>query len=325
MEALGWKIGLLSVGLIAACSAENTSPAACALEACFTEHYFGALTDAPDAACFPVATADRLDRSLEVALFWAVPADDETVVREASRLQRFFRPYGLELQTAHAASDAHLTYAMRGSGAELDAALSQAGIPVDRPLTSDEKHRANLAVGPIIFGDLREFVLGHARVHAINMVVLQHVAAPELIEYLFASPGPAIIGFGLSPALFGQANADDPEHDLWEMTGLRGDFTPVLFIGDADVGDLPGSADNLVAHEMGHALGLPHSTEPGNLMTPGQNRSCNEPLSPSQVEDIRRDLTGEGGGAPPPAPQAFDWLPRVVDSVVRARQKRHGY
>jgi hypothetical protein len=323
MYCLRWAALAMSAAAMTGCSLERAPVPACATETCFTQFYFEALPAAPDAACSPVAQADRLDHSLALSLFWGGGADDMAVAVQGSRLQRFFRPYNLQFYTAHRASDSSLAYAMRGSRAQLDAALAVAGIPVDRPLTADEQHRASRAAGAIIFAELGDFVRSHSQAHTVNMVVLEHILAPELADYLFEGRGPTIVGFAVSPQLFAQVSTSDPQYDLWEMTGLSGDFTPALFIGDADVGALRGTPDNVIAHEMGHALGLPHSNVPGNLMTPGPTRSCDEELSPGQLAQIRHDVSG---GAPDAdvawAVPAMDWIPTVAASVVRAWQVR---
>jgi hypothetical protein len=330
MFSLERAIGMAWFALLGGCSLGGSPSAPCTAEGCFTEHYFGALSDTQSVACSPVTPSDRLGMSVGVSLFWGGGVEDGAIAARGSQLQRFFQPYALDFHTARGADDSHLAYAMRGSSAELDAALAQANIPTDRAPTSEELHRANRAVGPIIFADLRAFVLGHPQAHTVNMVVLEHVVAPELSAYLFNGSAANIIGFAISPALFAQVSASDPEYDLWEMTGVTGDFTPALFMGDADVHALPGSADNVIAHEMGHALGLPHSTQPANLMMPGQNRPCEEALSPDQLAEIRQDVSDQVPGSDAGSLDAAsttsiarrDVLPSVVSSIVRAWQLR---
>src|SRR5260370_9390526 len=188
----------------------------------------------------------------------------------------------------------------------MEAALAGAQLPPDRRPPAAETRRAKRALGEVMFRDLRAFVESHSAAGTINLVVVEHVLDPELDAYLFGGRGVTMVGFGISPALFAQVSASDPEYDLWEMTGLPQDFTPTVFIGDADLGALPGSADNLIAHEMGHALGLPHSNLPGNLMTPGQNRPCDEPLTTAQLQEIGVGARAiERRGLPP-----RDWVPR---------------
>lgn len=314
---------LTTVGLSAAtgCTLKSASQASCSSGACFTEHYFDAYR-APAEECSPVQSADRLDATLALALHWGGGANDGDVVDQASDLQRFFRPYGLTFETDRAAVDAQLAYAMRGSQQELDAALDKAGVPLDGTLTADQQRSANAALGAIIFADLRRFVTSHSEARTVNLVILDHLMSPELSAALFPGSSETIVGFTVSPALFNRVSASDPEYDLYGMTGLTVDFTPTVFIGRADVGDLAGSPDNVIAHEMGHALGLVHTTDAGNLMVPGQNRACEETLSAEQLTELRQTL----GGAPlspAKAAAAVDWLPRVMAAAVRSRQVRY--
>jgi hypothetical protein len=310
--------------LLLGCSAEGPEPN----DALFAHHYFDALAGVPLAECSPTSRPALAGAALDLSLFFGAGRDDEAVVAQGSRLQRFFEPHGLELRAHRRASPTSLAYAMSGTAAQLDAAFTQLGLTHDGPLTDDEVRAASLAIGAIIFADLREFVESHAVEHSINMVVLEHILSPALSQYLFGTDGAEIIGFTVSPALFGQVDASDPEADLWHMTGLPDDFTPTMFMGDADIGDLPGSADNLVSHELGHALGLSHTHDPDNVMTPGQNRPCNEGLSLPQLAEMRRRLGHEGPGPheTPPVAAALvvDILPRVLDAALRARPGARG-
>jgi hypothetical protein len=218
-----------------------------------------------------------------------------------------------------------LSYAMQGGADELEAALDPLALPTDRELSPDERHRANLAIGDVIFKDLREFVLQEAQAGAVNLVVLQHLVSPTLGQYLFGSDSPLIFGFGISPELLARADDGDPEHDVWEMTGLSADFAPVLLIGEADLAAYEGTTDNVVAHELGHCLGLPHSADAGNLMTPGQSSECDEPLSAEQVLLIRQRLLREQVSANSAAvgdALTLQWLPQLVAATLDAHRVR---
>ncbi len=295
--------------------------ASCAGENCASLRYFGGDPLPRPAPCAAVLADQRIGDRLSLGLYFGGGASDDDVAEQGARLARFYRPYELSFETAEEATDAGVDYAMVGSEAELSAALEQADVPAQGNLTPEEQHRANVAVGAVVFAGLRHFVETHPAADA-NVVVLEHVMSPELESALFGSSSTTIVGFGISPLLFDRASADDPSQDLYEMINLADDFAPTLFIGRADLGILPGSPDNIVAHEMGHALGLPHSKQPFNLMTPGQNRDCNEPLSASQIAQIR---TGEAWSAPSDAPAHAgpDSLPRIVERIVDVQRARY--
>jgi hypothetical protein len=272
--------------LLAGCSGE-IEPVDCADEACFAALYFADLPPVP--RCSPAN--DRLGKTLALSLFHGGRADDHDVRTAASRLQRFYRDHDLTLRTGSAARDAGLAYAMSGSASAVDEALAAAGVPGE-PATPEEERRARQAVGSVVFADLRAFVQRRMVEDpgGISLVVVDDILAPGLSTTLFGSEGVTLLGFAVSPALLDGAPAD-AEAELREMTGLPRDFPPALFVARR----LPplgrAGADNVVAHELGHALGLAHSGERGNVMSPGLLESdCHLTLSPPQLDELRRQL-----------------------------------
>jgi hypothetical protein len=118
----------------------------------------------------------------------------------------------------------------------------------------------------------------------VNVVVLAQVISPEL-EQLLGMPL-EIAGLGLSPTLLATVNAEDPQSDLYELLGLPPSFTPTLFVASGVIRKYTQYPDNIVSHEMGHALGLVHTQWYGNLMTQGSPFDCRTVLEPDQAEAV---------------------------------------
>ena len=63
------------------------------------------------------------------------------------------------------------------------------------------------------------------------------------------------------------------------------EFTPTLFL-DVEALARFEHPENVVAHELGHAFGLLHTDEPGNLMNAEVAGSCRAWLSSEQATSI---------------------------------------
>jgi Matrixin len=156
-----------------------------------------------------------------------------------------------------------------------------------RTPTAEQRAKLDELVGNILFRDLRAFV----RVLAIepsrvDVVVLQHIASPDVQSQLAGSG--VIAGLGLSPVLFRNIAADDANKDLFAALALPDDFAATLFVGHEDIVRIAQNPEGIVAHEMGHALGLQHTQEPGNLMTQYQaNQRCIPGLTADQIAQLR--------------------------------------
>ena len=102
-----------------------------------------------------------------------------------------------------------------------------------------------------------------ARPHRAVVIVLPEIGAPgSMAEALFER----LRGLTFSPAL--RAAAPPEQQALYDRLGLSDAFTPVVFVGTEPIRELGLDAvDVTLAHEIGHALGLPHVDDPENLMT----------------------------------------------------------
>ena len=264
---------------------------------CLSEYYF-AVPPEVIAACAPGDSSASLDATLTMELYRGVGETDEAVALEGGRLARFFSPYGLRFATAHPAEDAGLRYAMSGSEAELSAALDAAEIPRDRDLTPEESVAAHRALGDVLFADLRAFVARQSAErggvsNVVDLVVVEHVLAPDLARAFFGGSDAYIAGLGVSPRFLENLAPDDPDRALADMLGLPEAFTPVALVGAEDTVRVTGSLDNLVAHEVGHALGLPHVVAADNLLQSGPAPDCEATLSAAQLDELRPALARE--------------------------------
>jgi hypothetical protein len=291
-----WLVGLAS---LAACD-DGPDPApppppcvGVAVEeqgACLTSYYFQGYEPQGWAACKGfVGSTEKIGRTQALSLFLGGQTIEHADLQVEGRfLQRYYEPYELTLTTATAAVPSGLAYAVTGTEAEVDAATKKVVAEYGSTQGAAAEAALDAAITEVLFGPLRRFVASRSNPPSdvIDVVVLDSICSPYAAASLFSRG--VLAGLGLSPKLFRSVAAGDPSKNLFTLLGLPPEFTPILLVGHRDIVKLAKMPDVVVAHELGHSLGLQHTTTVGDLMTQGGgDRLCVPGLSDEEVEKLR--------------------------------------
>lgn len=196
------------------------------------------------APCEAIAPV-RADRSVPLRLLLDEGASQEALLNQTRRLQGFYEPYGLRF--------------------ELDGPVERVSVG---PLMSGAPDSPEDLLAP-----LGDFIEQHARAGVITVALLPALAAPGSAADRYFSE---LDGLTLTPALVADREGLAPLAAL-------GAFGPVILLSQADLAHRhPGHLDLTLAHELGHALGLPHGGGSRNLMYDGPLR-CAPRLTADQL------------------------------------------
>jgi hypothetical protein len=296
-DAMRFILALTLLGALGGCSSsDSVAPSeatdACKgapdLEACFTKHYLhGAEPD--DGATCDTGSKNAIHAKRRLVFHTSPASGDAAAQKEGRILQRYFAPYDLQFTTNQSARFVWFEQALDGDIASIEARARAEGLDVANPSPS-QKARLRALVGETITANVRSFVtsVSSPPTTDVHVVVISQIVAAALAKQM--SLNGTIVGLGLSPQLLRDVQAGDSSQNLFELFGLPAEFSPVLFIGNADLVALASGnvGDVVAAHELGHSMGLQHTTDPKNLMYPNVNAQtvCLPALSDAQVAGL---------------------------------------
>jgi hypothetical protein len=281
--------GLISASIVAlsltACG--SAADPACETLECAAERFFG--VEARPLPDCEGALSSELRVSVDVEVLYSSSLAVDDVARLTRSAASYYADYQLSFQLLEAPQALELGPLIAGTRSEIEQALVGAGLPLEGELDAEQAALADAIAAEILLAPLREFV--HERAipsrPLVSLVVLERLAAPSIYEEGLLSV--AIDGLGFSPEFLSRLRASDGATDSFEALDLPAEFTPTLFLDVESLARFE-HPENVVAHELGHAFGLLHADEPGNLMNPEVAESCRAWLSQEQVASIAETI-----------------------------------
>lgn len=208
--------------------------------------------------------------------------DDVALQRVLGGASRWWGARGLWLRMAGPPATVEQGPVLVGIRHEIREALAAAGLDGPSP-TPEQAEQARSLVLQTVVAPLKAVLAERAtpyRMHTAVVVVLPEIGAPgSVAETLFER----LRGLTFSPWLRGRVGPE--EAALYELLDLPERFTPVVFVGSEPLAELSGEVDVTLAHELGHAMGLPHVAGASDLMADTIHR-CAPGLHPEQAEQL---------------------------------------
>ncbi len=271
--AAGLGVGLaLWLGLVEA-QQTTAAPVAATASAVVEDR----IADAPLPECPDNPAPVGISGSIELRVFVGAKVDGVRVEEVLSAARRYYGRHGVELRLVDAPQRIANESMFVARFADVDAV---AGEPE--------------ALAELLYRELRAFMLAHAspRRGGINFVLVQDVVHPSAAASAVLGD---LVGLTLSPELL--AAGDTETAAVLEALDIGAQFEPTVLLSERHLERLTGVAFvAAVAHELGHALGLPHDERRENLMARGEH-VCLPGLDAGQAAQIAR---AAGNGVLPP-------------------------
>lgn len=202
-------------------------------------------------------------------------ADARDAVQPA---QRYFAERGIDLVPSPRPIDRiEARYLLGGTIAGLKKRIAGAGI-ASSDLVEPSDAVKQLVVAEV-GGPLEALLRSRARRgSSIDLVLVERIASPvSPVQMVLAD----VAGLTLSPLLSPERH---PAAALARALRIP-DQVPTVLVSIRELGRLGAEVSRtVVAHEIGHALGLVHVSNPENLMDQNRRRGCVPGLEPDQIE-----------------------------------------